>query len=239
MLTRHFLAVLGAFAVVSVPAALAEEPQTKLSPIVKQPAYRSKAPAYCLLVLGEKAKTNVWLVFDEEDLYIDRNANGDLTEKGEKVACKKRSAAGNGTFRCFYQAGSVTGTDGETKYQIAAEAEQNAGGQWGLWAVSVLVNDKYVERCILANLTLGIRPDAAPVLHFGGPLAITVSSSTLRFEETDLRIMITGKVGQAMVSQVDCESVPKDVHPVADIEFPHKVRDKGPIRVKVTLNLRC
>jgi hypothetical protein len=77
------------------------------------------------------------------------------------------------------------------------------------------------------------------IAHFGGPLTICLYPTFLSFEETDLRVMITGKVGKGMASHVDCESVSKDIHPVAEIEFPHRVRDKGPIRVKVPLDRRC
>jgi hypothetical protein len=50
--------------------------------IAKEPAYKSN-PKYCLLVFGPEAKTRVWLVLDGEVLYVDRNGNGDLTEKDE------------------------------------------------------------------------------------------------------------------------------------------------------------
>ena len=51
--------------------------------IAKEPVYQSK-PKYCLLVFGPEAKTRVWLVRDGDLLYVDRNGNGDLTEKGER-----------------------------------------------------------------------------------------------------------------------------------------------------------
>src|SRR5262245_47701417 len=51
--------------------------------IAKEPQYQSKSPKYCLLVFGSEAKTKVWIVFDgDEDVYVDRNGNGDLTEPG-------------------------------------------------------------------------------------------------------------------------------------------------------------
>lgn len=49
--------------------------------IGKQPAYRDK-PRYCLLVFGAEAKIRVWIVEDGRTLYVDRNANGDLTDDG-------------------------------------------------------------------------------------------------------------------------------------------------------------
>jgi hypothetical protein len=57
--------------------------------IAREPAYKSKTPKYCLLVFGPEAKTRVWLVLDGDTLYVDRNGNGDLTEKGEMVALPK------------------------------------------------------------------------------------------------------------------------------------------------------
>src|SRR5947207_2599263 len=52
--------------------------------IVKEPAYQSK-PLYCLAIIGPEAKARVWLVLDGDRLYVDRNANGDLTDDGEPV----------------------------------------------------------------------------------------------------------------------------------------------------------
>ena len=48
--------------------------------IGRQPAYKS-APKYCLIVLGPDAKTRIWLVIDDNRLYVDRNGNGDLTDR--------------------------------------------------------------------------------------------------------------------------------------------------------------
>src|SRR6266478_6927907 len=53
--------------------------------IAKEPAYRSKAPKYCLVVFGPEAKTRVWLVLDGDVLYADRNGDGDLTAKDERL----------------------------------------------------------------------------------------------------------------------------------------------------------
>src|SRR6516164_6560345 len=52
--------------------------------IAKEPAYKSK-PKYGLLVFGPEAKSRVWLVLDGDVLYVDKNGNGDLTEKDERI----------------------------------------------------------------------------------------------------------------------------------------------------------
>jgi hypothetical protein len=53
--------------------------------ISREPAYRTKTPKYCLLVFGPEAKQRVWLVLDGDTLYVDKNGNGNLTDKGEQV----------------------------------------------------------------------------------------------------------------------------------------------------------
>src|SRR6266478_3980742 len=50
--------------------------------IAKEPRYESKSPWYCLLLFGPEQKTKVWMVLDGKRLYVDRNANGDLTDDG-------------------------------------------------------------------------------------------------------------------------------------------------------------
>lgn len=54
--------------------------------IKKEPAYKGK-PAYLLLAFGGKAD-RAWLVHDGDHLYVDRDGDGDLTGKDEKVARK-------------------------------------------------------------------------------------------------------------------------------------------------------
>jgi len=53
--------------------------------IVKEPTYQSNTPRYGLLVFGKEGKDQVWVVHDEDRLYVDRNGNGDLTEPGECI----------------------------------------------------------------------------------------------------------------------------------------------------------
>jgi hypothetical protein len=62
--------------------------------IAREPSYTAKRPLYGLYVFGPQAATRVWAVLDtsgegkaEYDvLYFDRNANGDLTEPGERLS---------------------------------------------------------------------------------------------------------------------------------------------------------
>jgi hypothetical protein len=77
------------------PAPAAEMPDlSKVDrALKKEPAYVCKKPLYGLAVLGPKADRKVWLVLDKSKpdaprydvLYVDRNADGDLTGPGERV----------------------------------------------------------------------------------------------------------------------------------------------------------
>ncbi|HKA07585.1 MAG TPA: hypothetical protein VKD71_10030, partial [Gemmataceae bacterium] len=53
--------------------------------IGKEPKYQSKTPRYCLPMFGPQRKHRVWLVLDGDTLYVDKNGNGDLTEKGKRI----------------------------------------------------------------------------------------------------------------------------------------------------------
>jgi hypothetical protein len=75
------------FALLAAPAAAADLAKIDRS-IKKEPAYKGK-PAYLLLAFGDKAQGRVWLVHDGDHLYVDRDGDGDLSGKDEKVAHRK------------------------------------------------------------------------------------------------------------------------------------------------------
>jgi len=83
----RFIMTIALFA--TAPVVLAAEPPKVERTIGKEPAYKTEAPKYGLLVFGPAAKDRVWLVQDGDTLHVDRNGNGDLTEAGETVAATK------------------------------------------------------------------------------------------------------------------------------------------------------
>src|SRR6516225_7939198 len=90
--------------------------------IAKQPAYQTKAPRYCLLVFGPEAKTRVWLVQDGDVLYVDRNGDGDLTEKDKRVKLKQQDKGYREFEAVDIKDGSLTHT-GLTVTQMVASQE--------------------------------------------------------------------------------------------------------------------
>lgn len=81
---------LSAFAwVLAAATVTAVEPKVDLSAIdrtiLKEPAYETE-PRYALLVVGSRAEHRAWFVVDGNEVaYLDRNANGDLTDPGERI----------------------------------------------------------------------------------------------------------------------------------------------------------
>lgn len=53
--------------------------------LANEPSYQTGNPRYCLLAFGADAERRAWLVVDGEQVYLDRNGNGDLTEDGERL----------------------------------------------------------------------------------------------------------------------------------------------------------
>jgi hypothetical protein len=100
------LVVAGVAAVVMGPAGAADL-ERKIYPLVREPAYQTKAPRYALLVLGPEARTRVWLVLDGTTLYVDRNGNGDLTEPGKKVVGKKHGDVVLAEEACTFEIGEL------------------------------------------------------------------------------------------------------------------------------------
>lgn len=59
--------------------------------IGRLPALQSKAPRYGLFLFGKQGEKRVWAVVDGDVLYLDRNADGDLTGATERIAGKDGS----------------------------------------------------------------------------------------------------------------------------------------------------
>jgi hypothetical protein len=113
--------------------------------IGKQPAYASQ-PRYCLLVFGAEANIRVWIVEDGRTLYIDRNANGDLTDDGpplEPARYRELGSPSGSPRRWDYdyvldEIKPVTGP-AQTKFKLA---RWNYGEKEDSYGLSVTLHDE-------------------------------------------------------------------------------------------------
>jgi hypothetical protein len=234
--------------------------------IAREPRYQSK-PRYCLLVFGLDASTKVWLVLDGDVLYVDRNANGDLTGEDKKVRRGKAPGQVPGDFAC----GEIVQANGKTICRgLAVSGSPEEGDMW----VTVNLDGKHVQSAGVDTngyLQFADSPGGAPIVHFNGPLTIglapeteiTQSASFVKKgngveiirkrtarvilptfvrgdKNAELRVRV-GTVGQGKgtFARVHHKELAEGIHPVAELEFPHRVPAKGTIKIKLAIPDRC
>jgi hypothetical protein len=209
--------------------------------IGKEPKYQSKSPRYCLLVTGKEAKSRVWLVLDDAVLYVDRNGNGDLTESGEQVKWTKVLLTGlqpPGTKEPDARNYTCELADKATVHLLTINGDY--------FQVDFTSSDG--KRSFAAHhdaqgaLQFAAKPQAAPLIHFDGPLMLKLATQTLQLgkEPGKLSFVIgTPGLGQGTFASLSIQCPPKDLHPVAEIEFPPAQPGGKPVVGKFELDQRC
>jgi hypothetical protein len=216
--------------------------------IVKEPAYQSK-PLYGLAMLGSDAKTHVWMVLDGERLYVDKNCNGDLTDDGPPAELKNK-----GTDPASFEDIEVTPDGGVTVYKFEVtlwgrpSLRPEAGpdrepfnqsvhvtfpdGRWfGAWG------DHH------APLMFSSSAGKAPAMYFGGALRMgfEVRKPIERVAGGFQLSACVGTPGSCPGAWVHLlyKTIPKDVHPKVELEFPPEVAGGQPVRAQLVLGQRC
>ncbi len=133
--------------------------------IGKEPAWASGEPQYCLFVLS--AERRVWFVVDGDDLYMDVNENGDLTDPGEKLPRldlsdeERREARNHSRWRIP----DIKGTDGKpmiTNIQMTTRYRAPLGAKVVYFTTPGCHN-------VRTDPIFADRPGDAPILHPTGP----------------------------------------------------------------------
>ena len=197
--------------------------------VAREPAYTTSSPRYCLLVFGPEAKTHVWLVRDGDVLYVDRKANGDLTDPADKVA-----GQGGG-----FNVGNLADTDGQalcTDFEVHVQAD---GTAWlhltGKDNLEQFAGWARMERPQFAD-----KAADAPVIHFGGPLTLgqygprqtllrSIEGKSMR--AASLRLMIgTPGLGKGTFASYDCDCCEDKGPLIADAVYPAAQPGEEPIK---------
>ena len=224
--------------------------------LVKEPAYKSGSPRYALLVIGPEAKDRVWIVKDGDTLYVDRNGNGDLTEPGEKLAADEGGSDEEG-YR-FVAADFTVG--GRKHYGLnVTVAPLKAVPAKDPKAVTLRLDARVTVPHLKAKgqvaigagaialdgpLVMATKAADAPIIHLGGPLAVTFYSSvpTLRRERPTECTLVVGTPGLgagtfAMIGYD--EVIPESVNPTAEITYPPVNPGSPPVKKLYELKKRC
>lgn len=235
-MTAYQLTTFAAVSALTLATAFAGDLPSVDRTILKEPAYRTAQPKYCLAVFGTNAQTRVWLILDGDTLFIDRNGNLDLTETGENVKGRSRP---QGQRELEFNAETITAKEGvppKTRLEVVAVP--------GLTFVYCHSEGQPWQRAVVDGegyLAFSEKPQSAPVLHFQGPLTIG-----LRFDHPFKRhgslehldiMMGTPGVGHGSFGRFGNQGVAKNLHPGVEIEFPGA--NGRSIKVKTVLEKRC
>lgn len=185
-------------AAIAWPSAMAVAREADLSKvdrsIRKEPVWASGKPQYCLFVMlkgdawdyvipGEpqygmsviNAERRVWFVVDGDDLYMDVNENGDLTDPGEKLPRLELSDKERREAKIYsrWRIPDIKGTDGEpmiTNIQIDRNTEKGAA-----LGAKVVYFSAPARREAYTTTTFADRPADAPILHVTGPYRLSLA----------------------------------------------------------------
>jgi hypothetical protein len=212
--------------------------------IKKEPAYQSKSPKYALLLFGPEAAVRVWVVLDGETIYLDRNADGDLTGTTKRFAkdsdCKDIE---------------IADPDGKTRYLIKGVSHFTEGKpETTQLMVSVTIQGPitYQQYC---DVAVQDSPQKANLAHFHGPLTMEPRKISwklppkLALRSGENPVDLPGNVG-TMNEKYGCWVVvrthnskggtfPKEIFPVVDVEFPPKTPGGAVIKKRYPLAEFC
>lgn len=159
---HRFLAALIACVAFTAPLLAADRPEVDYDKtdrsIGKLPKYESAKPEYGLLLFGPQARLKAWLAVDGDAIYFDSNANGDITDDGERFEkeadCKDVE---------------IKDPNGQTRYVITGLRVYREKDSPPNVIVDVDIHGpaEYQQYC---DLTLAATPDEAGIAHFHGPL---------------------------------------------------------------------
>jgi hypothetical protein len=240
------LSVASVLATACPAADLAKVPRA----IGKEPAYATKAPRYLLLAFGPNAADRVWVVLDGDTLYVDRNGNGDLTEKDESTGPESTN-----TDPCSFNKITLRRPDGkeeELSFALFGWFDYKAGkvGDRFSPSISVWWDGRWFGSWgdETGPCVWGQKPADAPVLHVGGPLQmgfeVPAASAVERKGDGEFEVKVgVGTKGLGKGSFVHLtyarDAIPKGVYPTAELEFPARERGAPPVRVRAVLKQRC
>jgi hypothetical protein len=211
--------------------------------IRKEPPYQG-VPRYALLLFGPEARLRVWVVVDGATVYLDRNADGDLTGTQERFV-RTKDCAGL----------PISDADGKTRYVID-HVNVSAGREQApdFLDVGIDIQGPLPYRQY-GTVELRQRPGEAKVAHFHGPLTICPEMANWKVP-ADLALVTGGKPTELSVHvgtfsaehgcwvvvrshTQDRSAFPAGVFPVVDVEFPPKTPGGEPIRKRYELKQFC
>jgi len=238
--------------------------------ITKEPRYQTGTPEYCLLVFGPEAKTRVWLVRDGDTLYVDRNGNGDLTDPGEKVAADAKNSTPRENVYSF-PAGEVR--DGKLLHKdlsvsmvkladfidvdeaVKAHVSKEPQARGYMVAVEMEIpglegrgdGGRVIQQAVFADynglLRFAATPRDAPIIHFGGPLQISLTHPQRLQVGRSVDVILgvgTPGVGPGTMAYLFYDgTILQSAYPKLEVAYPPAREGDAPFKELYELRARC
>jgi hypothetical protein len=208
--------------------------------IGKEPAYQS-TPKYCLITLGDSGDVKVWMVEDGKRLFVDKNANGDLTDDGPPVEPSNFRDIGESRWDFDYLLDAITPTNGSrhTSFQLRRWNYNDKEDSYGL---SLSVNGQMPMYAGWFGTFWSTNRETAPVIHFGGPLKpVLLRRKEFTLGESQQRLSL-GFFGAGSEpgaeSRLSIDALPRSVVPRLKIEWP-TAGGAAPLQTSYDLTERC
>jgi hypothetical protein len=195
--------------------------------LLKEPQYKSP-PRYALLVLGAKGSPVVWMIEDGNTLYVDKNANGDMTDDGPPIPQSKVrdsvSAKGR-VWDCQYVLDEILPADGSrhTKFRLS---RWNYGEKEDSYGLSLTVNGRPMYAGWFGTFWSAVREDV-PLLHLAGtlrPQMLLYKEFVVGQQPSDYRRLGVAFVNpgsrDGAVSRLSIDALPAKTIPIVQIDWP-------------------
>ena len=208
--------------------------------IIREPAYQF-TPKYCLITLGSSGDVKVWMVEDGKRLFVDKNANGDLTDDGPPIEPSNVRTLGANRWDFEYLLDAITPTNGSRATQFDLR-RWNYGDKEDSYGLSLSVNGQMPMYAGWFGTFWSTNRETAPVIHLGGPFTpelLRRKEFTIGEKGQRLSLcFINPGSGPGAESRLSIDALPSSVVPILNIEWP-TAGGSVPLRTSYPLTQRC
>lgn len=208
--------------------------------LLKEPLYQS-TPKYSLITLGKSGEVKVWMVEDGKRLFVDRNANGDLTDDGPPIEPSKVRRLDAKRWDFEYSLDAITPRIGSRQTSFILR-RWNYDDQEDSYGLSLSVDSQMPMYSGWFGTFWSTNRAQAPVMHFGGPFTPKLlRRKEFTIGETHQRLslcFVNPGSGPGAESRLSIDALPRFVAPELDIEWP-SAAGGAPLRTSYVLTERC
>lgn len=191
-------------------------------PIMKEPLYQS-TPKYSLITFGNSGDVKVWMVEDGKRLFVDRNANGDLTDDGPPIEPGKIRHLDENRWDFEYSLDAITPTNGSRHTNFILR-RWNYNDKEDSYGLSLSVNGQMPMYSGWFGTFWSTNRAQAPAMHFGGPFTPKLlRRKEFTIGETHQRLslcFLNPGSGPGAESRLSIDALPLFVVPELNIEWP-------------------